>query len=220
MTDMNIDHARFNMIEQQVRPWDVLDHNVLKVMADIPREKFVPKQYENLAFSDVEIPLGDGQVMLQPRIEGRIMQALNIKSDDRILEIGTGTGFMTACMSKLGDSVVSVECIESLSKQARENLDAQNISNVTLRVGDGVNGWDQDGPFDIIAITGSMPKVSKKFKSILHKRGRMFVIVGEAPVMHAKLITRLSDDDFLEETLFEISIPPLSGIEKKEEFTF
>jgi len=220
MTNMNIDQARLNMIVQQIRPWDVLDHNVLDVMADIPRELFVPKKYAELAFCDVEIPLGDGQVILQPRIEGRIMQSLSIKPDDRILEIGTGCGYMTACLSRLGDSVVTVECIENLSKQAKINIESQNITNVSFRVGNAVEGWDQDGPFDVIAITGSMPELPKNLKSILHKRGRLFVVEGIEPVMHAKLITRSSKDDFQEEILFEICTPPLTGTTHEEEFIF
>lgn len=220
MTHMNIDQARFNMIEQQVRPWEVLDHNVLKVMSDIPREDFMPQQYRELAFSDVEIPLKNGQVILQPRIEGRIMQSLDIKKDDRILEIGTGCGYMTACLASLGDSVVTVECIEELSTEAEKKLKAHGISNVSFRAGDASAGWDQDGPFDVIAITGSMPVVPKKLKSVLHKRGRMFVVEGVAPVMHAKLITRTSAEDFQEEILFEIAIPPLSGVSAKKEFVF
>ncbi len=220
MTNMNIDQARFNMIEQQVRPWEVLDHNVLQVMSDIPREVFVPQQYRDLAFSDVEIPLTGGQATLQPRIEGRIMQSLDIKADDRILEIGTGCGYMTACLSRLGDSVVTIECIQKLSDEAKKNIEAQNISNVNFRVGDAAGGWDQDGPFDVIAVTGSMPVIPKKLKSVLHKRGRLFVIQGVAPVMHAKLITRNSSDGFQEETLFEISIPALSGVNVSKEFVF
>jgi len=220
MTSMNIDQARFNMIEQQVRPWDVLDHNVLKVMTEIPRESFVPSQYADLAFSDVEIPLGHGQVILQPRLEGRIMQSLDIKSDDRILEIGTGCGYMTACLSRLGDSIVTVDSIEEFSIQAKKNIAAQNISNVSFRVGDAAQGWDQDGPFDVIAITGSMPKLPKSLKSVLHKQGRLFVIEGIDPVMHAKLITRTTKNDFQEEILFESSIPALQGTNKEEEFVF
>lgn len=220
MTSMNIDQARFNMIEQQVRPWDVLDHNVLKVMTEIPRESFVPAQYADLAFSDVEIPLGHDQVILQPRLEGRIMQSLDIKPDDRILEIGTGCGYMTACLSRLGDSVVTVDSIEEFSTQAKKNIAAQNISNVSFRVGDAAQGWDQDGPFDVVAITGSMPKLPKSLKSVMHKHGRLFVVEGVEPVMHAKLITRTTKNDFQEEILFESSIPALQGTSKEEEFIF
>ena len=228
MTQMNIDQARFNMIEQQIRPWEVLDHHVLSVMAEIPRELFVPKQYRALAFTDVEIPLDEGQVILPPRLEGRMMQSLNIKADDRILEIGTGCGYMTSCLARLGDSVVTVDISEALSRQARENIASDDISpdikqdlkNISFRIGNAAEEWDHDGPFDVIVITGSVPRLSKKLKGLLHKRGRLFVIEGVEPVMHAKLITRTSSNDFQEEVLFESVIPPLTGIEQKEEFVF
>ncbi len=220
MSNLNIDKARYNMIEQQVRTWEVLDRRVLDVMAETRREDFVPEAWKNLAFADIEIPIGSGQVMMPPKLEGRLLQVLQIKPTDRVLEIGTGSGYLTACLARLGESVVSVELYPELSEAARRKLSATGINNVTLRTGNAADGWDQDGPFDVVAITGSLPQENPRFARLLRNAGRLFVIVGERPVMTATLITRNSDRDFHAEHLFETCIPALEKISAGRKFVF
>ncbi len=220
MSHLNVDKARYNMIEQQVRPWEVLDRRVLDVMAKTKREEFVPEAWKNLAFADIEIPIGAGQVMMPPKLEGRLLQVLQIKPTDRVLEIGTGSGYLTACLAQLGESVVTVELHPELSEQARQKLSAAGLNNITLRTGNAANGWDQDGPFDVVAVTGSLPEENSKFAKLLRDSGRLFVVTGKAPVMTATLVTRNSDRDFHTEYLFETSVPPLEQVGAGEKFVF
>lgn len=220
MTDMNIEKARFNMIEQQVRPWEVLDARVLAVMNKIPREQFVTPEYKNVAFADIEIPIGHGQVMMSPKLEGRLLQSLNIKPTDRVLEIGTGSGYLTACLASLGASVVTVEYHVELSQTAESRLKDMGFSNIHFRVGNAANGWDQDDKFDAIAVTGSLLQPDSRFHTLLNKNGRVFVIVGKPPVMEAQLITRLEPNQTVTESLFETSIPALETLAVKKEFEF
>ncbi|TNF98171.1 MAG: protein-L-isoaspartate O-methyltransferase [Gammaproteobacteria bacterium] len=207
---MNIEQARFNMIEQQIRPWEVLDPKVLKLVAEVPREKYVPAQYQNLAFADTRIPIGDGQEMMEPRLEARILQALDIQHGDRVLEIGTGSGYLTACLATLADSVVSVEVHENLSKQAEHQLAENDIVNISLRVEDAMSDdWAADGSFDVIVVTGSLPKMDNRFHDSLNIDGRLFMVVGESPVMEAMLIARLGENEWSSESLFETDLAPL-----------
>jgi protein-L-isoaspartate(D-aspartate) O-methyltransferase len=219
MMTMDMEQARFNMIEQQIRPAEVLDPRVLEVVAQTPREDFVPEAYRELAFSDTNIPLG-GEVMMKPIMEARLLQALDIQPTDKILEIGTGSGYFTALLAKLGSHVHSVEIDPTLQAQAEAKLAAHNITNVSLVEGDGARGWDQDGPFDVIAITGSLPLLPESFQQNLSIGGRMVVIVGQAPVMEAKLITRVADDQWATEDLFETELPALRNAEQPQAFVF
>lgn len=215
-----VTQSRFNMIEQQIRPWDVLDGAVLDLLAKLPREDFVPKQYVGLAFADLEIPLGDGQTMLSPKMEGRILQSLEIKKTDKVLEIGTGSGYLTALLALQAKHVDSIELNAKISKQAAKNIAAQGIANVSLVVADGMQGLPANSPYDVIVFTGSTPLLNTQIEQQLAIGGRMFVVVGEAPVMEATLITRISADNFKTEVLFETCLPPIENAPQAEKFEF
>lgn len=219
MTALNLETARFNMIEQQVRPWDVLDYNVLETMAQVPREAFVPDEQTLLAFSDTEIPIGHGEAMMSPKVEGRLLQALDIKPTDNVLEIGTGSGYLTACLATLCSNVYSIERHADLQASAEQRLKTQGFDNVTLWQGDAAHGWEQAPRYyDAIAITGAMSEYDACFEQQLKPGGRLFVIVGEAPAMEAILVTRVDEENFAYSTLFETCLKPLFGHEKIPEF--
>lgn len=206
---MNIEQARFNMIEQQIRTWDVLDPNVLDLLARMPREDFVPLPYRNLAFADTHIPLGHGQVMMQPKLEARLIQTLDIKPEDVILEIGTGSGYLTALLASLGRHVFSVDIFGEFTASAQRKLAAHDITNVTLETGDAALGWDKHGPYDVIAISGSLPIYSEKFQQSLSIGGRLFAVFGKPPAMEALLITRRGASRWISDSLFETGLSPL-----------
>lgn len=220
MAELNLEQARFNMIEQQVRTWEVLDQRVLDVMAAVPRERFVPERVRNLAFADIQLPIGHGQVMMEPKLEGRLLQALDIQPTDTVLEVGTGTGYLTACLARLAARVVTVEKYADLSAAAQERVRSLGIDNVTFRVGDGAEGWDQDGRFDAIALTGSLPAVPEGHKRQLNLGGRLFVVVGDPPVMEAMLITRVGESEWSRESLFDTDLTPLEGAARPQPFVF
>jgi len=220
MSEFNQEQARFNMIEQQIRPWDVLDDRVLQLLAEVPREKFVPQRFKNMAFTDMALPLGSGQSMLPPRMEARILQALNIQADETVLEIGTGSGYLTALLASLGKHVYSVDIDPDMTRMAQANLQQQGLDNVTLENGDAARGWDAHQPYDVIAITGSVPILSDNFQHDLALGGRLLVIVGESPAMETLLITRIGPADWTRESLFETDLPPLRNAPKKEPFHF
>jgi protein-L-isoaspartate(D-aspartate) O-methyltransferase len=209
MTQIDIEQARFNMIEQQVRPWDVLDQRVLDVMSATPREDFVPDKYRSLAFADINIPLGHDQVMMAPKTEGRLLQVLDVQAGDSVLEIGTGSGYLTACLSRLGNHVTSVEIFPEFREAAAAKLAAHGYRNVTLRDADAANGIGSDTRYDVIAVTGSLPLLHRQFHDNLAVGGRLFVIDGIPPVMEALLITRIDERNWSRESLFETSLPPL-----------
>ncbi len=220
MSAVNIEQARHNMIEQQVRPWDVLDTRTLNLMDALPRDAFVPEAYKNLAYADTAIPLGHGEEMMHPNVEARMLQALNVQPTDNVLEVGTGSGYITACLAKLSAHVNSVEIHESLSQQAAERLVEQGILNISLYVDDATDTSKLTTQYAVIAITGSMPEVPEAYKQALTVGGRMFVITGEDPVMVARLITRTSEDTWAEQYLFETSLKPLVHSEKAKTFEF
>lgn len=215
---MNIEQARFNMVEQQIRTWEVLDQRVLDLMANVPREDFVPAAYRNLAFADTAIPLDHGEVMMAPRVEARMLQALQVESGDRVLEVGTGSGFVTALLARLAAHVTSVEIHPSLSRDAASKLDTKGIANVELHTGDASGGWHADAPYDVIAVTGSVPVLEACFQDQLAVGGRLFVIVGQEPAMEALLITRTSESQWATDSLFETVLPPLAGVRQPERF--
>ena len=220
MSEMNVEQARFNMIEQQVRTWEVLDQRVLNVMAAVPRERFVPERYQALAFADIQIPIGEGQVMMEPKLEGRVLQALALQPTDHVLEVGTGSGYLTACLAKLAAHVVTVEKSRALSEAAHARLDALGLRNVVFRIGDAAGGWADDGQFDAIALTGACPKVPEVYKHQLKVGGRLFVVVGEEPIMEALLITRLGAQEWSSESLFDTKLPLLEGVRPEQHFVF
>ena len=212
--------ARFNMIEQQIRTWEVLDANVLELFNRIPREDFVPPQYKGLAFADIEIPIGHDQTMLPPKIEGRMLQALEIKKTDKVLEIGTGSGYLTALLATLADQVFSVEIIPELSEQARNRLAQHDIHNVILETGDAVQGWPAHAPYDVILYTGSMPLLPANVEQQLAVGGRLFAVVGEPPVMEAVMIHCVAPNNFRQQALFETCLPVLANAPRPTRFEF
>jgi len=210
---MDFEKARFNMVEQQVRPWDVLNPRVLDVISEIPRENFTPDEYRNLAYVDTRIPLGSYENhpcdMANPVLDGRILQELDIQDDDLILEIGTGCGYLTACLSKLGRHVDSVDINEELTAMATKNLQSLNITNVMLSTGDASKTWHQKRNYDVIAITAAMKEIPDSYKNLLTIGGRMFVVTGDAPAMTAHRVTRTDKNKWTVEDLFETSIEPM-----------
>lgn len=212
---MNLKQARFNMVEQQIRPWEVFDQQVLDRLVAVPREEFVPSALRNLAYADIQIPIGQGQVMLPPNIEGRLLQALSLKGSDTVLEIGTGTGYLTAVIAGLAGYVYSVDIFPELQR-----LTGYHLKNVSLEAGDAALGWPTGAPFDAIAITGSLPRLPRAFPEALKIGGRLFVVLGSTPVMEAVRITRVGEQEWSREGLFETDIPPLLHSELRPKFTF
>jgi protein-L-isoaspartate(D-aspartate) O-methyltransferase len=217
---MNIEQARFNMIEQQIRPWEVLDSQVLDLLFVVKREDFVPAAYRNLAFADMEIPLGNGQVMLAPRVEAKLLQELGIKKTDKVLEIGTGSGYMAALLAARAEHVVTVESRPELADFARQNLERAGVANVTLEVADGTNGWAARAPYDAIVVSGALPVLPDALLKQLRVGGRLAVFVGEAPVMEAQLITCTADGIYNTINLFETVVPTLDSRTTKDAFSF
>jgi protein-L-isoaspartate(D-aspartate) O-methyltransferase len=212
--------ARFNMVAQQIRPWEVIDERVLDAFETVPREHFVDAEYKGLAFADVAIPLGEGQQMMKPAQEARMLQAIAVQPGDRVLEIGTGSGFVTACLAHLGGVVTSFEVHGSLSERAAERLRALGTKNIELVVGDGLHASFAPGSFDAIAITGSLPTYPAFLEPLLAPGGRMFAVVGEAPAMTAMLVTRNSNGELWKETLFETVLPALDHAPQPDHFVF
>lgn len=214
----NMEQARFNMVEQQIRPWDVLDLRVLDLLGKVKREYFVPRDKQELAFMDLEIPLGHGASMWQPKLEARVLQALQIKPSDNVLEVGSGSGYLTALLSRFAQHVTSVEIVPELHAFAEKNLAANHIDNVSLRQGDASRDWP--GTYEAIVLTGSVPVLPAAFQNRLIPGGRLFAIVGDAPVMQAKLITCVARGVFETATLFETSIAPLQNVQQPKRFVF
>jgi protein-L-isoaspartate(D-aspartate) O-methyltransferase len=221
---IDIERARFNMVEQQIRPWDVLDQNVLDLLFAVRREDFVPAQYRSLAFVDMEIPLAEhaaaGERMLSPKLEARMLQELAIRPADRILEVGTGSGYMTALRAKRGAQVTSVEIVPGFSAAAAARLAAYGISNVTLEVGDAARGWMKHAPYDAIVLTGSVPVLADEFQRSLKPGGRLLAVVGDAPVMEARLTTCAGGGAYNTVSLFETCIPALCNAPQPDRFVF
>ncbi|AEV24821.1 MULTISPECIES: protein-L-isoaspartate O-methyltransferase family protein [Azospira] len=216
----NMEQARFNMIEQQIRPWNVLDQDVLDLLSEVRREEFVPAAHQALAFADLEIPLGEGAVMLAPKMEAKLLQELAVQPKDKVLEIGTGSGYMAALLAAKADQVTSVEISPAIAKTAKANLAKAGISNVSVEVGDGVHGWAAGAPYDVIVVSGSLPVVPEELLQQLKVGGRMAVFVGEAPVMEAQIVTRTGETTFASLNLFETVVAPLQNAPAKERFRF
>ena len=208
---MDLDRARFNMIEQQIRPCEVLDGEVLSLFERRPREAFVPEEYRKLAYADMRIPLENGQQMMLPREEARLLQALQLEARDAVLEVGTGTGYLTALLADLARHVTSVEILPGLSERASRTLASLGIYNVSLEVGDARLGWPSRAPYAAIALGGSVPTLDPEILKQLEVGGRLFAIVGGAPAMEARLVTRTSSRQWDTESLFETVVPPLGG---------
>lgn len=217
---MNLERARFNMIEQQIRPWEVLEPPVVDLLFAVRREDFVPAAYRHLAFADLEIPLERGAVMLAPKIEAWALQALQLRGGEEVLEIGTGSGHMAALLATRAERVVSVEIEPALADQARHHLNQAGIRNVKVETGDGAFGWPAQAPYDAIMVSGALSFIPKEILAQLKVGGRLFAIVGQAPVMTAQLVTRVSEDGFRTEGLFETVAAPLRNAPSQPRFVF
>ncbi len=220
MSDTHLETARHNMVVSQIRTWDVFDDRILELVGRAPRQEFVPPAFRNLAFADMQIPLGHGEVMMAPLVEARLVQALAIRPGDTILEIGTGSGYVTWLLAQLGQKVRSVEIHAEFAARASEKLAAHGVTNVELEIGDGARGWSAAAPYDAIFVTGSLPILPDEFKKQLKVGGRLAAIVGDAPVMEARLITRVTETGYDNASLFETSIPPLRNALAPDRFAF
>ena len=217
---MNLEQARTNMVEQQIRTWEVLDQEVLDLLYVIPREEFVPQQHRALAFSDLELPLGEGERMWQPKLEARVLQELALKRTDRVLEVGTGSGYLTALLAYRAAEVCSVEIRAALADFGRRNLERHGADNVVLEIGDAARGWARRAPYDAIVLTGSTPILPQGFFDQLAAGGRLFAVVGEAPAMQARLVTCAAPGTSSSVDLFETVLRPLANAEQPRRFRF
>ena len=221
---MNFEQARFNMIEQQIRPWEVLDPLVLELLSVVKREDFVPEAHKALAFADLEIPLADtpgvGQTMLVPRMEARMLQELGVKTKDSVLEIGTGSGYMAALIAAKAEFDYSVEIDSRLAEMARKNLQRADVANVSVELGDGAQGWAQQAPYDAIVLSGSTPVLSEALLRQLKIGGRLVAVVGEAPAMQLQLVTRTEENAFNTINVLETVVAPLLNAPQRNKFVF
>ena len=220
---MNLEQARANMVEQQIRPWEVLDQDVLDLLYTVPREEFVPASCRNLAFTDMEIPIGDGEKMWAPKLEARVLQELAPRRSDRVLEIGTGSGYLTALFAHRSAHVTSVEIKPGLAAFGKANIARHGVDNVALEVGDGARGYAKGGPYDIIILTGSVPVLPRALLESLAPGGRAFAVIGEAPLMTANIVSRTArgtPPSFRATALFETLIAPLANCEQPSRFAF
>jgi len=217
---MNIEQARFNMIEQQIRPWNVLDQDVLDLLHVVKREQFVPAAYQNLAFADVEIPLPGGDAMLAPKFEARILQETGVKKHETVLEIGTGSGYMAALLAHRAAKVTTVEINPETAEQAKKNLANAGVHNVTVEVGNGAQGWEKGAPYDVIVISGALEVLPEAILKQVKVGGRIAAIVGQAPVMEASIITRTGDDAYSTVKVFETNVRYLTGAPVPSHFQF
>ncbi|MFZ2540632.1 MAG: protein-L-isoaspartate O-methyltransferase [Gallionella sp.] len=216
----NMEQARFNMIEQQIRPCEVLEARILELLKHVRRENYVPMGMREMAFADMEIPLGYGASMWPPKLEARIVQELHLRRNDRVLEVGSGSGYLTALLSALAGHVTTVEIVPELSAIARQNLAATRRENITLEIGDASLGWGTGENYDVIVLTGSSPVLPTAFQNSLKVGGRLFAIVGDAPVMEAKLITRVDPDTYENVNIMETSVAPLQNAQQPKRFVF
>ena len=219
---MNLELARANMVEQQIRPWEVLDQDVLDLLYAVPREEFVPREYRNLAFTDMEIPLGKapGERMWAPKVEAKVLQELAPKRTDRVLEIGTGSGYLTALLAHRAAQIISVEINPQIADFGRANIERHGVDNVTVEVADAARGFSSGAPYDIVVLTGSVPVLPRAFLDCLTPGGRTFAVVGEAPVMTAKLVSCAAPGSFRTVELFETVVAPLVNCERPSHFRF
>jgi protein-L-isoaspartate(D-aspartate) O-methyltransferase len=217
---MNIEQARLNMIEHQIRPWEVLDQKVLDLLYAVKREDFVPAAYRMLAFSDLEIPIGQGECMWPPKLEARVLQELAVKPTDRVLEIGTGSGYFAALLAHRAQHVYTIEIHPELKASAEASLRRAGVNNVTVELGDGARGWAKHAPYDIIVLTGSTPVLPQELLQQLKSGARLFAVVGNPPAMAARLITCTGEGNYNSIDLLETRIAPLTNALTGERFSF
>ena len=215
---LNLELARHNMIEQQVRPWDVLDARVLGTMSALRREDFVPAAQRNLAFADLCLPLGHGEVMMKPVLEGRLLQAVSPQADESVLEIGTGSGFLTACLARLGGAVTSVEQHADLADAARARLAAAGIANAQVETVEAIRAFDPGRTFDVMVVTGAVCELPRHWRGWIRPGGRIFAIAGLSPAQRAILYTCADDGRWTETALFETDLPYLRHAEPPQRF--
>lgn len=220
MSAMNVDQARLNMIEYQIRPWEVLDQQVLDLLYAVKREDFAPPAYRMLAFSDLEIPIGQGECMWPPKLEARVLQALAVKPTDQVLEVGTGSGYFTALLARLAQHVYSVELNPVLKATGEANLRRAGVDNATVELGDAARGWTKHAPYDIIVLTGSTPELPQALLQQLKPGARLFAVVGNPPVMAARMVTCTGEGAYNAVDLLETQIAPLKNALEGERFRF
>ncbi len=216
---MDVNYAREQMVEQQVRAWDVLDERILDTLRSVPRESFVPAEYRSLAYADTGIPIGHGESMMTPMQIGRLLQSLKIGNDDYVLEVGTGSGFLTACLAMLAGKVLSLDIHEDFTRRAAQRVAQLGLRNVRLETRDATV-LDEQSTYDVIAVTGSLPRYSGNYEKALKPGGRMFVVCGVGAVMEAMLVTRIGVDKWVRDVLFETSLPPLANSQQPDSFRF
>jgi len=217
---MNLEQARFNMIEQQIRPWDVLDGSVLELLSVVKREAFVPAAFKDLAFADLEIPLGHGQCMLAPRMEARMLQDLAVQKHENVLEIGAGSGYMAALLAHRAQRVVSLELNAELAATARSNLRSAGVQNAEVRHADGAAKVAAEGNFDVIVLSGSVAEIPHALLDLLTVGGRLGALVGDDPIMRATFVTRNSATDFTTRQPWDCSAPRLQNFQEPSRFEF
>ena len=220
MTALNITQARFNMVEQQIRPWNVLNLDILDLLLSMRRDDFVSAAHKSLAYADLEIPLSNGQCMLAPRLEARLLQDLSVQKHETVLEVGTGSGFMAALLAQRAKHVLSLELYPELVTLARNNLQTAGITNVEVRQADGAAGAPADGPFDVIVLSGSVAEVPTALLNQLRVGGRLATISGDEPVMHASIVTRTGETTFKTVTPWDANAPRLQSFPEHSEFSF
>jgi len=214
---MNLDQARFFMVEQQIRPWDVLDPKILDQFLEIARHDFVAESQQALAYTDIELPIGHDETMMAPKIEARLLQAVDIDETDTVLEVGTGSGFLTAIMANQAESVATVELHTDLQETAKTRL--ENFKNIEFHTGDASHNWNDAKSYDVIVLTGSVSEIPQAYKEKLNLGGRLAVVVGQSPAMVAQVLTRISESEWETETLFETDLKPLTNAEAKPSFS-
>jgi len=217
---MDLEQARTNMVEQQIRTWEVLDQDVLDLLYVVPREEFVPEKYRDLAFSDLQLPIAEGERMWEPKLEARVLQELDVHRSDRVLEVGTGSGYLTALLAHRAAHVYSVEINPALAEFGRRNLARHGTDNVTLETGDAARGWPRHAPYHVILLSGSTPVLPRAFYEQLEVGGRLFAVVGELPVMTARLVTCAGPGAYHAIDLFETVVAPLVNCEHPSRFRF
>ena len=217
---MDVEKARFNMVEQQIRPWEVLDDDVQELLYAVKREEFVPSGLCALAFADTDIPVGHGAVLPAPKLAARALQVLKVDKSDKVLEIGAGSGYMAALLAAHGERVWTVEIVPELVKLARDNLARSHITNVTVEQGNGACGWPGHAPYNVIMVSASLPSLPKELLAQLKVGGRLFAVVGEAPAMSAQLVTRVAEDSYSVDKLFETELAPMQEVAARSRFVF
>ncbi|MGH8732308.1 MAG: protein-L-isoaspartate O-methyltransferase family protein [Burkholderiales bacterium] len=217
---MNLEQARTNMVEQQIRTWEVLDQDVLDLLYLVPREEFVPEKHRVLSFSDLQIPIGESERRWEPKLEARVLQEMHLRKTDRVLEVGTGSGYFTALLAHCAAHVHSVEIKPALAQLGRANLERHGADNVTLEIGDAARGWPGRAPYDVIVLTGSTPLLPRSLVEQLAPGGRLFAVVGEAPAMTARLVGSGAAGAWRTTDLFETVIAPLANAERPSRFRF